>query len=78
MIKSNKGKITIVGRKSEVATNLALIFESLIEIIGEDETKKMIKYSYEAVKECKENKNIKEIIKRDLPEDIAKILLELI
>ena len=78
MIKSSKGKIIIVGRKEEVATDLSVIFGELIKTIGEDETKKMIKYSYEAVKECKENKIIKEIIKRDLPEDLAKILLELI
>lgn len=78
MIKSSKGKLTIVGRKEEVATDLAVIFGGLIEQINEDETKKMIRFSYEAVKECKENKNIKEIIKRDLPEDLANILLELI
>lgn len=85
MIKSSKGKTTIVGRKIEVATDLSIIFGELIKIIGEDETKKMIKYSYEAIKECSESKikketdkEIKEIIKRDLPEDLAKILLELI
>lgn len=50
MIKSSKGKLTIVGRK-----------------------------------ECKENKinnittkDLKEILKRDLPEELANILLELI
>lgn len=85
MIKSSKGKIIIVGRKEEVATDLAVIFGALIEQINEDETKKMIRFSYEAVKECKENKinkitnkELKEVLKRDLPEDLAKILLELI
>lgn len=85
MIKSSKGKIRIVGRKNEVVTDLSCIFHSLIRNIGEDETKKMIKYSYEAIKEYTESKikketdkEIKEIIKRDLPEDLAKILLELI
>lgn len=85
MIKSNKGRTAIVGRKNEVATDLAFIFENLIKVIGEDETKKMIKYSYEAIKEYTESKikkesekEIKEIIKRDLPENLAKILLELI
>lgn len=85
MIKSSKGITRIVGRKEEVATDLALIFGTLIEQINEDETKKMIKYSYEAIKEYSESKikketdkEIKEIIKRELPEDLAKILLEII
>ena len=85
MIKSSKGITTIVGSKEEVATDLAVIFGGLIEQINEDETKKMIRFSYEAVKECKENKinkiitkDLKEILKRDLPEDLAKILLEII
>lgn len=82
MIKSSKGKFTILGRKEEVATDLAVIFGELIKTIGEDETKKMIRFSYEAVKENKINKittkDLKEILKRDLPEDLAKILLELI
>lgn len=85
MIKSSKGITTIVGSKEEVATDLSVIFGELIKIIGEDETKKMIKYSYEAIKEYLESKikketdkEIKDIIKRDLPEDLAKILLEII
>lgn len=51
MIKSSKGKITILGRKEEVAADLAIIFGTLIEQINEDETKKMIRLSYEAIKE---------------------------
>ena len=82
MIKSSKGKITIVGRKEEVASDLSVIFGALIKQINEDETKKMIRFSYEAVKEYKINKittkELKEVLKRDLPEDLAKILLELI
>ena len=85
MIKSSKGITTIVGRKYEVATDLLVIFGELIKIIGEDETKEMIRIAYEVVtedSECKikkeSDKELKEIIKRDLPEDLAKNLLELI
>ena len=71
MIKSSKGITTIVGSKEEVATDLAVIFGGLIEQINEDETKKMIRFSYEAVKECKENK-INKIITKDLKEILLK------
>lgn len=56
-----------------------------VKIIGEDETKEMLKVAYEVVTEDSESKikkvsdkELKEVIKRDLPEDLAKILLELI
>ena len=85
MIKSSKGITTIVGRKREVATDLSVIFGELIKIIGEDETKKMIRVAYEVVTEDSKSKikkesdkELKEVLKRDLPEDLAKILLELI
>lgn len=82
MIKSSKGITIIEGRKSEVATDMSVIFEELIKIIGEDETKKMIRCSYKVATDCKikkvSSKELKEVIKRDLPEDLAKILLELI
>lgn len=77
MIKIKEGKVEIIGKKEEIGTDLALIFDSLIKIIGEDETKKMIKYSYEALKDLDKELD-KEIIKKDLPDDLAKILLELI
>ena len=57
----------------------------LIKHIGEDETKEMIKVAYEVIIEDSEykikkvsSKELKEVLKRDLPEDLAKILLELI
>lgn len=83
MIISKGGKVEIIGEKLDVTADLSCIFDILIKHIGEDETKKMIKYSYEAIKETEKEikeseKEIKEIIKRDLPEDLAKILLELI
>ncbi len=85
MIKSSKGITTIVGRKYEVATDLSVIFGELIKIIGEDETKEMIRIAYEVVTEdskCKikkvSSKELKEIIKRDLPEELANILCGLL
>ena len=85
MIKSSKGITTIVGRKTEVATDLSVIFGELIKTIGEDETKEMIRIAYEVLIEDSESKikkesdkELKEVLKRNLPEDLAKILLELI
>ena len=85
MIKSSKGITTIVGRKNEVATDLSVIFGELIKTIGEDETKEMIRIAYEVLIEDSESKikkesdkELKEVLKRNLPEDLAKILLELI
>ena len=82
MIKSSKGKVEIIGKKVDVTSELSFIFDTLIRHIGEDETKEIIRVAYEVVtkdSECNINKKeIKEILKRDLPEDLAKILLELI
>lgn len=85
MIKSKEGKVEIIGKKEDVVADLSCIFDMLIKHIGEDETKEMIKVAYEVIIEDSEykikketDKEIKEIIKRDLPEDLAKILLELI
>ena len=85
MIKSSKGITIIVGSKEEVATDLSVIFGELIKTIGEDETKEMIRIAYEVLIEDSESKikkesdkELKEVLKRNLPEDLAKILLELI
>lgn len=85
MITSKGGKVKIIGKKEDVVADLSSIFDTLIKHIGEDETKEMIKIAYEAIKEYRESKinkitskELKEILKRDLPEDLAKILLELI
>lgn len=81
MITSKDEKVEIIGKKEEVVLDLSYIFGSLIKHIGDDETKEMIRIAYEVVTEESESKikkEIKELIKRDLPEDLAKILLELI
>lgn len=85
MITSKGGKVEIIGKKVDVTADLSCIFDTLIKHIGEDETKEMIKAAYEVVIEDSESKikkvtdkELKEVIKRDLPEDLAKILLELI
>lgn len=85
MIKSKEGKVEIIGKKEDVTADLSCIFNILIEHIGEDTTKEMIKVAYEVVtedSECKikkeSDKELKEILKRDLPENLSKILLELI
>ena len=80
-------KIMIISKAEKVVVmaDLSCIFDMLIKHIGEDETKEMIRVAYEVVTEDSESKikkepdkELKEIIKRDLPEDLAKILLELI
>lgn len=85
MITSKGGKVEIIGKKEDVVADLSSIFDILIKHIGDDETKEMIRIAYEVVtedSECKikkvSEKELKEILKRDLPEDLAKILLELI
>lgn len=81
MIKSTDGKVEILGKKEDVIADLSCIFNILIKHIGDDETKEMIRVAYEVVTEDLESKikkELKEIIKRDLPEDLAKILLELV
>lgn len=85
MITSKGGKVEIIGKKEDVVADLSCIFDMLIKHIGEDETKEMIKVAYEVVTEDSQSKikkvsdnELKEILKRDLPEDLAKILLELI
>lgn len=85
MITSKGGKVEIIGKKEDVVADLSSIFDTLIKHIGDDETKKMIKVAYEVIteySECKikkvSDKELKEILKRDLPEDLAKMLLELI
>lgn len=85
MIKSKEGKVVIIGKKEDVAADLVCIFNSLIKHIGEDETKEMIKVAYEVVTKDSESKikkvsdkELKEVLKRDLPEDLANILLQLI
>lgn len=85
MIKSSKGIATIIGKKEDVTADLSCIFDILIEHIGDDETKEMIRVAYEVVTEDSKSKikkesdkELKEVLKRDLPEDLAKILLELI
>lgn len=85
MITSKGGKVEIIGKKEDVVADLSSIFDILIKHIGDDETKEMIRIAYEVVTEDSESKikkesykEIKELIKRDLPEDLSKILLELI
>lgn len=85
MITSKEGKVEIIGKKEDVVADLSCIFDMLIKHIGEDETKEMIKVAYEVIKEDSEykikkvsSKELKEILKRDLPENLSKILLELI
>ena len=51
MIKSSKEKTTIVGRKtSKVVDDLSLIFEKLLQIIGDDKKEKILTISYEVIK----------------------------
>ena len=85
MIKSKEGKAEIIGKKVDVTADLSIIFNTLNKIIGEDETKEMIKVAYEVVTKDSESKikkvsdkELKEVLKRDLPEDLANILLQLI
>lgn len=85
MITSKGGKVEIIGKKEDVVADLSSIFDTLIKHIGDDETKEMIRVAYEVVTEDSESKikkesdkELKEILKRDLPEDLAKILLKLI
>ena len=85
MIKSTDGKVEILGKKVDVTADLSCIFNILIKHIGDDETKEMIRVAYEVVTEDSESKikkesdkELKEVLKRDLPEDLAKILSELI
>lgn len=85
MITSKGGKVEIIGKKEDVVADLSCIFDMLIKHIGEDETKEMIRVAYEVVTEDSQsrikkvsNNELKEVLKRDLPEDLAKILLELI
>lgn len=85
MIKSSKGIATIIGKKEDITADLGCIFNILIKQIGEDETKEIIKVAYEVVTKDSESKikkvsdkELKEILKRDLPEDLANILLQLI
>lgn len=81
MITSKGGKVEIIGKKVDVMADLSCIFDMLIKHIGVDETKEMIRDAYEVIIEqigSNNRKELKEIIKKDLPEDLAKILLELI
>lgn len=85
MITSKEGKVEIIGKKEDVTADLSYIFNILIEHIGEDTTKEMIRVAYEVVTEDSESKikkesdkELKEVLKRDLPENLSKILLELI
>lgn len=85
MIKSKEGKVEIIGKKEDVTGDLSCIFNILIEHIGDDETKEMIRVAYEVVTEDSESKikkesdkELKEVLKRDLPKNLSKILLELI
>ena len=88
MIKVNKQNVKIKGKENIICAELGMIFNSLYEQIGEKRTKQMIKIAIDAV--CEENKKdyvkthfikkkeLKEVLKRDLPEDLAKILIQLI
>ena len=88
MIKVNKQNVEIEGKENIICAELGMIFNSLYEQIGEKRTKQMIKIAIDTV--CEENKKdyvkahfikkkeLKEVLKRDLPEDLAKILLEII
>ena len=85
MIKTENGKIEIIGKIYEVCSDLGVIFNTLIETIGEKRTKELIKIAYEVVTEDSEskikkvsNKELKEILKRDLPEELANILCSLL
>lgn len=79
MIKSKDEK------QVDVVADLSCTFDIIIRYNGEDKTKEMIRDAYEVVtedSECKikkvSSKELKEVLKRYLPEDLAKILLELI
>ena len=85
MIKSKEGKVEIIGKKEDVVADLSCIFDMLIKHIGEDETKEMIKVAYEVVTDDSESKikkvsdkELKEILKRDLPEELANMLCSLL
>lgn len=88
MIKVNKQHIEIEGKENIICAELGMIFNSLYEQIGEKRTKQMIKIAIDAV--CEENKKdyvkehfikkkeLKNKLKQDLPEELAKILCELL
>ena len=88
MIRVNKQNIEIEGKENIICAELGMIFNSLYEQIGEKRTKQMIKIAINTV--CEENKkdyikvhfvNKKELknkLKQDLPEELAKILCELL
>lgn len=88
MIKTENGKIEIIGKSDEVCSDLGVIFNTLIETIGEKRTKEMIKIAIDTV--CEENKKdrvkvnfikkkeLKNKLKQDLPEEIADILCSLL
>lgn len=83
MIKSKEGKVEIIGKREELAADLSFIFKTIKNEFGKEELKQMIKFGYKSIEtiekiEKDEEQEIKKIIKRDLPEDLAKILLELI
>ena len=84
MIKTENGNIEIIGKCNEVCADLGVIFKTLIETIGEKRTKEMIKIAIDAVSE--ENKKVhfikkkelKNKLKQDLPEELAKFLCSLL
>ena len=88
MIKVNKQNIEIEGKENIICAELGMIFNSLYEQIGEKRTKQMIKIAIDTV--CEENKKdyakvhfikkkeLKNKLKQDLPEELAKILSELL
>ena len=83
MITSKEGKVEIIGKKEDVVVDLSCIFKTIKNAIGKEDLKQMIKFGYKSIETIEKNEKdeeqeIKKIIKRDLPEDLAKILLEII
>lgn len=75
MIKSNKGEVIIKG---SYFTDLCCIFHSLYEELGEKDYKDAIKEAMNAVDEVHNKKDIKELLKSNLPPKIYNKIIEFI
>lgn len=83
MIFVNKTEVKIEEKECNIAVELGMIFYNLIQNIGIKRTKLMIDTALDIVieesgKQIKYKEELKEHMRRDLPNDLAEILCDLI
>lgn len=84
MIIVKETNIEMEGKENVICGKLGIIFNTLIEEIGERRTKRMINIALHTVieenrkRQIKDKKDLKARIQRDLPKEISDILCSLI